>query len=71
MIVAYTGRQTRVTVSFVEDVEPNKGGYYCEVELNKDPYRDNFCIHPYDCNCKNFAEVEDTARDIISQITEY
>ena len=66
-----TAKGTKVEVTFVEDVEPNKGGYYCEVEIGHKPYYDNFCIHPEDCDCSNMDEVEKEARRIVSEIKEY
>lgn len=71
-MIAHTGNGTKVDVSFVKDVEPNEGGYYCEIARHDtlEPF-DNFCIHPEDCNCTDFYEVEALAREIVSQITEY
>ena len=46
MIYTDTRRGTKVAVSLIEDVEPNKGGYYCEVylmDVDDDPI-DNFVI---------------------------
>lgn len=37
----------RVYVTYISDVEPNKGGYYCETYTNDDFGQkiDDFCIH--------------------------
>ena len=71
-MICYTGKGTKVDVSFVEDVEPNEGGYYCEISRHDSlmPF-DNFCIHPEDCDCKNWREVEKEARQIVSEIKDY
>ena len=41
----------RVYVTFIPDVEPNKGGFYCETYTDDrcDRKIDDFCIHEGDC----------------------
>lgn len=41
----------RVYVTYIEDCEPNKGGYYCETYTDDFCGRkiDDFCIHEGDC----------------------
>jgi hypothetical protein len=72
MITAKTQKGTRVWVSLVDDVEPNDGGFYCEIYLSQygDRY-DDFCIHPEDCDCQNDKEVAKYVRKYVSTITEY
>ena len=71
-MICYTGKGTKVDVSFVNDVEPNEGGYYCEIARHEtlEPF-DNFCIHPTDCDCTNWREVEKEARQIVAEIKDY
>ena len=67
-----TGKGTPVIVVFNDDVEPNKGGYWCEVLLHEGEDRiDDFCIHPEDCDCSNWAEVLQYAYDYMQTVTEY
>ena len=72
MIRAKTKKGTPVWVATVNDVEPNKGGFYCEIYLSMygDRY-DDFCIHTGDCDCKNPHEVTAFVRKYVSEITEY
>lgn len=72
MITAKTKNGTLCVVSFVADVEPNVGGWYCQVERKENDYQlDDFCIHPNDCDCTNMQEVETFAREYVENITEY
>ena len=72
MITAKTKKGTKVYISFVKDVEPNKGGYYCEISRYYcGSTYDNFCIHPEDCDCNNEAEVGNFAKNYVSTIEEY
>ena len=57
----------KVHLSFVNDVEPNKGGYYVEVYNNLESKIDDFCIHPTDCNCSSLYEVDKYAREYVAQ----
>ncbi len=72
MITAKTQKGTRVWVSLVDDVEPNEGGYYCEIYRNQygDRY-DDFCIHTEDCDCKDDKAVTKFVREYVSSIKEY
>lgn len=72
MIRAKTKKGTPVWVSTIEDVEPNKGGLYCEIYLNffGDRY-DDFCIHAEDCDCTNDKAVIAYVRNYVSNIKEY
>ena len=71
-MICYTGKGTKVDVSFVEDVEPNEGGYYCEIARHDtlEPF-DYFCIHPEDCDCTKYDAIEKYAKEYVKQITEY
>ena len=53
-----------VWISRTEDCDENKGGYFCQVYLDKDMEHeiDFFCIHPEDCDCTNEDDVEDFIR---------
>lgn len=49
----------KVYIDYMKDCCENEGGYYCVVY--SDEYEteiDHFCVHPDDCNCKNYEEVE-------------
>lgn len=50
MYKVYTKNGIALFISLCDDVEPNKGGYYCEVYLNEDGITefDNFVIHKED-----------------------
>lgn len=70
--MATTGRGTRVHLSYIPDCGSNVGGWYVEIYLN--PYGDrydDFCIHPEDCDCTNWDEVERFAKNYVSSITDY
>jgi len=49
----------RVYVTHIDDVEPNKGGYYCETYTNDDCGHkiDDFCIHIEDLP-KGFEQMD-------------
>lgn len=49
----YTKNGVALYISLCDDVEPNKGGYYCEVSLDEDGVWefDNFVIHKEDLDC--------------------
>jgi hypothetical protein len=53
MIKATTKNGVDLFISLCDDVEPNKGGYYCEVYLEDDDCLciDNFVIHKEDLDC--------------------
>lgn len=71
-MICYTKKGTKVDVSFVEDVEPNEGGWYCEIAHHDtlQPF-DNFCIHKEDCNCDDYDEFSKFAKEYVANITEY
>lgn len=71
-MIAQTKKGTKVALAFVDDVEPNEGGFYVEVyDGDMMNYIDNFCVHPYDCDCTDINKVEDFARDLVAEIEEY
>ena len=71
-MICYTGKGTKVDVSFEADVEPNEGGYYCVISEHNTLYPfDDFCIHPDDCDCTNYDEVSKFAKKYVSEITDY
>ena len=53
MYKVYTKNGVALFISLCDDVEPNKGGYYCEVYLDEDGITefDNFVIHKEDLDC--------------------
>ena len=53
MYKVYTKNGIALYISLCDDVEPNKGGYYCEVYLDEDGITefDNFVIHKEDLDC--------------------
>lgn len=53
MIKTTTKNGVSLFISLCDDVEPNKGGYYCEVYLDEDCNEefDNFVIHKEDLDC--------------------
>ena len=53
MYKVYTKNGIALFISLCDDVEPNKGGYYCEVYLDEDCISefDNFVIHKEDLDC--------------------
>ena len=53
MIKATTKNGVVLFITLCDDVEPNKGGYYCEVYLDEDNYIDvdDFVIHKEDLDC--------------------
>lgn len=77
MISYRTKKGTKVYLAFVPDVEPNKGGFYVEVYSENDKYLDNFVIHSgsdgdlCDCDCTNEDEVENFAKNYISNVEDY
>lgn len=50
MISGMTKNGVKLYVTFVEDVFPNEGGYYCEIYLDDSCCNevDNFVIHPFE-----------------------
>lgn len=58
MIKATTKNGVDLFISLCDDVEPNKGGYYCEVYLDEDNYIDvdDFVIHKEDLDCYDDRE---------------
>lgn len=64
MIEAKTKQGTTVYVSLCDDVDPNKGGYFCQVYSDEDMQEelDYFCIHPEDLEC---ASVEELVREYV------
>ena len=72
MIKAKTKNGTEVYCALTEDVYPNIGGYYVEVCWTElmDSF-DNFCVHPYDCDCSNSDSVEEYVKKVVSGIDEY
>lgn len=57
-----------VYVSYLDDCDENEGGYYCQVYTDKwyDHEIDDFCVHPYDCDCEDLDEVEKYIAKFIS-----
>jgi hypothetical protein len=55
----------RVYVTYIEDCEPNKGGYYCET------YTDDFCGHKIDDFCIHVGDCELTEKGIKEYIKNY
>lgn len=53
MIKTTTKNGVLLFISLCDDVEPNKGGYYCEVFLDEGGVEefDNFVIHKEDLDC--------------------
>ena len=53
MIKVTTQNGLDLFISLFDDVEPNKGGYYCEVYINEGDCIDidNFVIHKEDLDC--------------------
>ena len=53
MYKVYTKNGVALFISLCDDVEPNKGGYYCEVYLDEDGITEfgNFVIHKEDLDC--------------------
>lgn len=63
MISGITRNGVKLYVSFVEDVFPNKGGYYCEIYLDDGGCNevDNFVIHSFELvNGKTPEEIAKT-----------
>lgn len=85
-MLAKTAKGTEVSVHFIQDVEPNLDGWYCEIylydedgEVTGDRY-DDFCIYPEDCpeqGCYEkttggpTGEAEEYAREYIASISDY
>jgi len=53
-----------VNVAFVDDVEPNEGGYYCQVYDEDDYEIDNFVIHKEELPQDNWMAKEKLAQQI-------
>lgn len=68
MYKVYTKNGIALFISLCDDVEPNKGGYYCEVSLDEDGISefDNFVIHKEDLDC-----FENKVEGIIVHCEEY
>ena len=66
MYKVYTKNGIALFISLCDDVEPNKGGYYCEVYLNEDCISeyDNFVIHKEDLDC---FENEDNGIEVLCE----
>ena len=49
-----------IYITYIDDCEPNEGGYYCETYADEDLDQkiDDFCIHPEDCDCDDDEAVE-------------
>ena len=70
--MAWTKKGTRVWLSFIPDCGSNAGGWYVEIYLDEHLSRyDDFCIHPEDCNCTDFYEVELVAKEYVKNIEDY
>lgn len=77
MVYCADSKGTPVAVAIVDDCEPNKGGFYCEVYIKYItplgcPYWaedriDDFCIHTTDCDCTNNESVENYIKNFISR----
>lgn len=72
MVTAKTAKDTTVYLNFIEDVDPNKDGFYVEIYLHpaEDRY-DDFCIHPEDVDCRNPRKVQQYAIQYVKTIKEY
>lgn len=66
MYKVYTKNEIALFISLCDDVEPNKGGYYCEVYLDEDCITefDNFVIHKEDLDC---FENEDNGIEVLCE----
>ena len=66
MYKVYTKNGIALFISLCDDVEPNKGGYYCEVYLDEDCITefDNFVIHKEDLDC---FENEDNGIEVLCE----
>ena len=66
MIEVKTKNGVPLFISLCDDVEPNKGGYYCEVYLDDDCIEDfdNFVIHKEDLDC---FENEDNGINVLCE----
>ena len=53
-----------IYITYINDCAENEGGFYCETysDDNCDNKIDDFCVHPDDCDCRNYDEVEDYIR---------
>lgn len=75
MTEAITGSNRKVWFNFIEDCEDNEGGYFVMVYPSPDEmscdYFDYFCVHPEDCDCRDWDAVENYCKEYISTITEY
>ena len=72
MITANKNKGTEVHLAFVPDCGSNVGGWFVEIYLEEYRARyDDFCIHPEDCNCQDWDEVEAYAREYVSTIKDY
>lgn len=67
MINGTTKNGVKLYVTFVEDVFPNEGGYYCEVYLDDSCCEeiDNFVIYPFEL--VNGKTPEDVAKEYITE----
>ena len=72
---AKTKKGTPVWFSLIDDCEPNKGGYYCEIYLSEeqDERIDDFVIHAEELLSSSFPDIEaeQIAEKHIRNITEY
>lgn len=70
-----TKKGTTVRCIYIDDVEPNAGGYFVEVYRDDDELLgdklDDFCIHPTDCDCSNWDAVVGEASKYIQSVNEY
>lgn len=72
MVKGRTKRGTMVWMSYIPDCGSNVGGWFVEIYLS--PYGDRydyFCVHPEDCDCKDYNAVEKFMKDYVSTIKEY
>lgn len=67
MIIGTTKNGVKLYVTFVEDVFPNEGGYYCEVYLDDSCCEeiDKFVIYPFEL--VNGKTPEDVAKEYIAE----
>ena len=72
MYKCYTKKGTAVWLAFVPDCGSNAGGWYVEIYLDPASDRfDDFCIHPEDCDCKDWNTMKEWAKNYVSEIEDY
>lgn len=62
-----TADNFEVHLNIVDDVEPNEGGFYVEIEIGEQKV-DDFCIHPEDCDCSDPIAVALYAKNYVQNL---